>query len=94
MLKGKKIQGSKMKDAGDGENVMQGMEFDLDVLAGANNMAREMAIKKLIEVKADGTEVEYEATTEAIRDFLDEIDGDFVDKTINDANKKKPIEEE
>ena len=32
---------------------------------------------------------EYAATTESIRDFLNEEDGDVVTKEINEANKKK-----
>jgi hypothetical protein len=88
MLKGKKIKGAKMKELSDGESAFAGMEFDMDTLAGADSIAREMAIKKLIDV--DGKE--YEATVQSIRDFINEVDGDFVDKAINEANKKKPIE--
>ncbi|MFZ3032262.1 MAG: hypothetical protein WA082_04455 [Candidatus Moraniibacteriota bacterium] len=89
MFDKQKISGEKLSGIGkEGGAAFNGMEFELGALTMADGMAREMAIKKLIDV--DGKE--YEATIEAIRDFLDEADGDVVTAAINDANKKKPKE--
>lgn len=86
MFDKQKVSGEKLSGMGkEAGAVFNGMEFELGALTMADGMAREMAIKKLIDV--DGTE--YEATVESIRDFLDEADGDVVTAAINEANKKK-----
>ncbi len=91
MLGDKKINGEKilqMKEGGTGEEIFAGMEFDFSALTEANNFARETAIKKLIDI--DGTE--YEASIEAIKDFIEEADGTALDLEINQLNKKKLTE--
>jgi hypothetical protein len=88
MFDQKKIRGDQLTKLGDKDQAagtFEQMEFELGPLTMADSAAREMAIKKLIDV--DGTE--YEATIESIRDFLNEEDGDIVTKAINEANKKK-----
>lgn len=88
----KMAEAKKAKDKGDSgvDILFEGLEFEINSLAEAGNLAKRLSIKKLI----DG-EVEYDATDENIRNFFNNEDGEFLDEIIVlMLNPKKKSESE
>jgi hypothetical protein len=96
MIEGQKIKGSKILEMknnsgenNEGEQLMQDMEFDLDIIEEANIKTRNRAIRGLIDI--DGTK--YDATPENIEEFIESGDAETLDKEINKSSKKKLTKE-
>lgn len=92
LLGGQKISSETLVEMNATENdedkkntLLGGLEFDLTSINKANDYALKTAVIKLIDI--DGTE--YEATEKSINDFVEEADGEFIQKEINELNKKK-----
>jgi len=90
LLKGKKLSVGKINEANKSDKgraeLLNDIEFDLSEMSKADRLAREFAVKKLIDV--DGKE--YESTPDGLNDFLDENDGTVLTSAINEMSKKKP----
>jgi hypothetical protein len=91
LLEGRKISVSKINQANKNkakkDELLNDIEFDLSEMSKADKLAREFAVKKMIDV--DGKE--YEGTPEGLNEFLDEEDGTILTEKINEMSKKKPI---
>jgi hypothetical protein len=91
LLEGRKISVSKINQANKNkakkDELLNDIEFDLSEMSKADKLAREFAVKKMIDV--DGKE--YEGTPEGLNEFLNEEDGTILTEKINEMSKKKPI---